>query len=205
MLTKTRALTPKSPSRILIPSANFSRQRPTPMRSPTLDTPQSTESRISVDLRGSFSVLPSGSVTVLRQGTVVAEGSAHDEIRVSGTALVDVNVVALGLVDTPSVEVRGVALRPDGRLTTVLAEVRTGLVRAQATLDGRRISGVVWLYRIDDAGGVQSQPCGSFGANGSSREISAGRYRAILRSGGVVLSRDVTIVEGGSRLVRLEG
>jgi len=164
------------------------------------------DARITIDLHGTYSSLASGDVTVRRDGAVIARGGVSDTLVVAGGSPVDVSVTVTSLVDRPTVELRGVALPSQGGAVTVPMSVETGLIRATATIAGRTVSGVVRLYRIDEATGVvSSTSCGSFGANTSSREISAGRYRAVLVSGSATLTRDVVITAGSSRLVRLEG
>lgn len=182
-------------------------------RSSTISVPASdprpalsSDVSLSVDVSGSYSALISGDVVVRRNGVVLARGSLNDELFVAGGSPVDVAVTVTSLVDRPTIVMPGVSLPSRGGALSLPVQVATGLVRAQATVAGRRVSGVVRFYRIDEATGVvSSTSCGSIGANTSSQEISAGRYRAVLLSGGATLTRDVTIVAGGTRLVRLEG
>ena len=174
-------------------------------------TPQNNDARVAaapvtVELNGSYGALASGDVTVHRAGVVIARGSVSQAITVSGSGSVDIVVTATSLVDQPSIDLSGVALPANGGALTIPASIETGLVRAEATVDGRRISGVVRFYRIDATSGIASeQSCGSIGANGGSQEISTGRYRAVLNFSGATLSREFEVVAGSSRLVRLVG
>lgn len=174
-------------------------------------TPQNNDARVTtahvtVDLSGSYSPLANGDVTIRRAGAVIARGSVSKAITVSGSGSVDIVVTATSIVDQPSIDLSGVALPANGGALTIPASIETGLVRAEATVDGRRISGVVRFYRIDATSGIASeQSCGSIGANGGSQEISTGRYRAVLSFSGATLSREFEVVAGSSRLVRLVG
>lgn len=163
------------------------------------------EVRLTIDLLGSYSRLASGEVSIRRGGSVVAEGSSTQELVIPGGSPVDITVTATCLIDSPSVTVSGVSLPTNGGALTVPVTVDTGLLRAEASIDGRRISGVVRFYRINAAGVASDVSCGSIGANGNSREISAGRYLAVLVSGSERLTQIVDIAANSTRLVRLEG
>lgn len=171
-------------------------------------TPAPTvDAQLTATLRGSYGPLVEGEVTVSdAAGAPLARGGVGQELAVRASGPVDVAVTATGLVDRPTLVVRGVALPAGGGAMTVPVSIETGLIRAEARLGGRTVAGVVWLYRVDPATGeTAATPCGSIGANTYGREISAGRYLAVLESGGTRLSRVVEIAAGTSRLVRLEG
>jgi hypothetical protein len=161
---------------------------------------------VAVALRGSWGALVEGEVAISSaSGESMASGAVAREIVVRSSGPVDVAVTATSLVDRPTVVIRGVAL-PSGGAVNVPVAIQTGLIRARASINGRTVAGVVRLYRVDAAtGATAAEACGSFGANTSSREISAGRYLAVLQSGGVTLSRVVEVAAGASRQVRLEG
>lgn len=165
------------------------------------------DARITARLRGSYGALVEGEVTISdAAGATLASGGVGQELAVRSSGPVDVTVTATGLVDRPTVVVRGVALPAGGGAVTVPASIDTGLIRAVASVGGRTVAGVVRLYRVDPATGEAAPTaCGSIGANTFAREISAGRYLAVLESGGATLSRVVDIAAGASRLVRLEG
>jgi hypothetical protein len=168
---------------------------------------QPAESQVTVELMGSFSRLTAGQATITGAGGVpLAQGALLQPLVVRSSAPVDVSVVVTGLVDRPTVAATGVALPVGGGAMTVPLSIETGLIRATATIGGRTVAGVVWLYRIDEAtGAAATEACGSFGANTASREISTGRYLAVLHSGSTTLSRVVEITAGASRLAALEG
>lgn len=168
-----------------------------------VSSPQSSYKRVTVELRGSFGVLPSGLVTISKNGTVITSGSLYSPILVQSSGPVDIAISSNDLVDQPVLERRGVVLPASGAIT-VRIDVATGLVRSQATVGGRTVSGVVRLFRVNLAtGAVDAASCGSMGANTNSREISVGTYRAVLQSGTATLSQNVTVDRGSSKLVRL--
>jgi hypothetical protein len=158
-----------------------------------------------VESSGSFGALSSGSVEISANGNVVARGAAYDQLGAPAGCPVQVRVTFDGLADRPSVTLSDVV--PDrGQVARIPVQMGTGLVRVQALIDGRRISGVARLYRVDGSTGrVGETPAASFGANDSSREISAGSYEVRLLYRGQTLIERVTIVEGQSRRVTLEG
>ena len=179
------------------PVLKAKRPRPTPRPSPP--------ARVTVTLQGSYGALATGTVSIRRAGAVVASGNVPSEISVPAGSSVAVVVTASSLVDPPTITMSGVSLPTGGGAKTVPVTVQTGLIRAEATLDGRRIGGVAWLYRINPStGAAETTSCGSIGVNGSAREISAGQYRVVLNSGGHTLAQTVNITAGSERFVRLE-
>ena len=195
-------------SRLSALSFGSFRRIPASLRYPRRLTARAKTSPIelTVELQGSYSVLPRGDVVVYRSGSVVAEGSALNEIEVPRGSSIDLAVTATGLVDRPTINITGVTLPSSGDVLTVPVNIETGLVRALAYQDGRRIAGVVRFHRIDEATGeADGSACGSMGAVGSSQEISAGRYLAVLYYRGAVLREVVNVAPGSSRLVRLDG
>lgn len=176
-----------------------------PRTTPTRDN-RVAAARMTIELNGSYSALVNGAVTIRRANAVIAQGSVSRAITVPGGGPVNIVVTATSLVDEPSINLTGVALPANGGALTIPTSIETGLVRAQATLDGRSVSGVVRFYRIDATTGIASnQSCGSIGANGGAQEISTGRYLAVLNTGGDTLSQEFNIGAGASRLVRLTG
>ncbi len=183
---------------------------PPPPQPSTATNPSDDTSMRMVDLdvrlRGTFGALPTGEVIIRRDGREVASADLGRSFEVAAVDDLEVVVVATSLVDRPTIVVSGVDLSNVDGSMTLPVDVATGLVRAQAHLSGRRVSGVVRFYRVDDVTGVvDNTPSGSISANGRSREISAGRYVARLQISGRTLSRQIEIVPGSSRLVQLFG
>ena len=117
-----------------------------------------------------------------------------------------ISVTATGLVDRPTRMIADFVAREGAEAVTLPFGFETGVIRAHATVNGRRVAGVVWLHRINPVTGVAAaSSTGSIGATGAAREISTGRYRAVLRYGGTTLTRDVQVRAGEATLVRLSG
>lgn len=170
-----------------------------------LSFPQSTYKYITVTLTGAFGVLPSGEVVISRRGVVLARGPLSSAMLVRASGTVDISITVTGLLDQPIIVSNGVVLPQSGSMT-VPVDIGTGLVRSEATVGGRTVSGVVRLYRVDPVTGVVSSgSCCSMGANGNPREISEGTYSAVLLRGGSALRQTVTVERGSSKLIRLVG
>lgn len=202
----TSSPTPLSPRPLTVSpntfSSSLSIRDSSPERSsaPAADACRPQEQgRVIVETSGSFGRLVDGTVQIVRDGQVVAEGRPYQSLEVPVGCDLDLRVTLTGLVDQPVVTVRAPELRSAGQLRRVPVSVETGLVRVQAYRDDRRVAGVARFYR-----GLTTPSSGSVGANGASREISTGRWQVRLRSGGVTLTDEVSVAAGSVRLARLE-
>ncbi len=189
------------PSRTPPPPSTADDGAQAPEASGLSDSMCSTErGSLLVRPQGSYGLLTSGAVVVSSEGNVVARGTVNQAISVPVGCALSFRVTLDGLVDRPTIRRSGVTLRAQDERRTVPIRLRTGLVRLQASNDGRRISGVARFHR---PGGERQM--GSMGVTGNTREITVGAWEVRLHHRGETFADTFTINSGRTRMVRLEG
>jgi hypothetical protein len=160
---------------------------------------------VTVEVTGSFSALHEGRVEVWGDGEVLAEARVGEDVEIPTGCEVDLLVTMDGLVDAPVFGLVGLVLPLDGVTVVIPLALDTAILAVDAYRGGRRVSGVVRLFRAPEgAAEPEEVECGSIGANGSGRELSAGRYELRMYTGSGILRSAVTLFPGDTRRVRLE-
>lgn len=159
--------------------------------------------RVKVEVYGCWGHLSGSDVEIWRDDRLIDLGRAFAWLDVDDCPD---NVVVVGdLADNPSVPLEDYAVDYAGERRIEEVGFDTGLLRVRAYVGRRRISGVAWIYRIDESGRVGTSPVGTISLNNVTREISAGTYELRAHYYGRTLVERVTIRSCGSRRVALRG
>ncbi len=196
--------------RIIRPPRISYRPRPRP-RAPTNEPAQPDTScspngrgTLSIEARGSYGALPAGTVELRSDGNVVGRGSVYSGITVPSGCPLDVRVTFVDLADDPVRSLEEVSVSRNGGVESLPLVIETGMLRIRAYSDGRRISGVARLHRVDPhTTRAEATPSATMAANNVSREISTGSYEVRLPYRGRTLRTTVAVESGRSRLVTL--